>query len=218
MSTSPPSKPRRRLSAEARREVIERSATELFAERGFRLASMDAIAAASGVSVPVLYDHFASKRALHRRLLERHTDELLAVWREHLPGDTPAASRIPRAIDAWAGYVQTHPFAARMFAGASGDHEIDGDAQAVQARGRAALVEILGAEAGARNLADDDTPVAFEMAVELIRAALTGLAVWWREHPDVPREAVVATIMNVLWVGFERTADGERWEPNEERA
>jgi len=206
---------RRRLSAPARREVIERSAARLFAERGYHRVSMETIAAASGISVPVLYDHFASKRALHRRTLERHTDELLALWREHLPGGEPAARRIPRAIEAWAGYVETHPFAARMFAGASGDPELDADVREVQARGRAALVEILGAEPGTENLAGGEDALAFEMGVETIRAALTGLAVWWREHPSVPREQVVATAMNVLWVGFERAAGGERWAPTE---
>lgn len=174
---------------------------------------MDAIGRASGVSVPILYDHFASKRALHRRLLERHTDELLGIWRAHLPGDEPASTRIPRAIEAWAGYVETHPFAARMFQGAPGDPELEEDVRAVNARGRAALVEILGAEPGAPNLAGADDPAAFEMSVELIRAGLTGLAVWWREHPGVPREHVVAAAMNVLWIGFERAAGGERWAP-----
>lgn len=205
--------PRRRLTAEARREVIETAAAELFAERGYHLASMDAIAQASGVSAPVLYDHFDSKRALHRRLLERHTDELLALWRAHLPGDEPAAVRIPRAITAWAAYVETHPFAARMFQGTPGEPALEADFQAVDARGRAALVEILGAEGGATNLAGADYPAAFEMSVELIRSALTGLAVWWRAHPGVAREDVVATAMNVLWLGFERAAGGERWRP-----
>ncbi len=205
--------PRRRLTAEARRELIETAAAALFAQRGYHLASMDAIARASGVSAPVLYDHFASKRALHRRLLERHTDELLALWREHLPGDEPAAVRIPRAIAAWAAYVETHPFAARMFQGTPGDPELEADFREVNARGLAALVEILGAEAGAPNLAGADDPAAFEMSVELIRSGLTGLAVWWSVHPEVPREHVVATAMNVLWIGFERAAGGERWRP-----
>jgi hypothetical protein len=53
--------------------------------------------------------------------------------------------------------------------------------------------------------------LALEMAAEVIRAGLTGLAIWWNEHPEVPRERVVATAVNVLWIGFERVRRGEVW-------
>jgi AcrR family transcriptional regulator len=198
------------MTADARREMIEAAATELFAERGYQGASIDEIARRSGVSAPVVYDHFASKHDLHRRLLERHTDELLDLWREHLPGDAPAEERIARAIAAWAVYVETHPFASQMLF-RDPEPEVKTSVAEVRARGRAALVEIVGAEPGAENLAGAQDAAAFEMAVEMIRSALTGLAVWWREHPQVPREHVVATAMNVLWIGFERIRAGERW-------
>src|SRR5256885_7259133 len=105
---------RKRMAAAERREVIELAATELFAERGYHGASMDEIARRSGVSPPVVYDHFASKQDLHRRLLERHYADLREVWRQHLPGDEPAERRIARAIDARFAYVGTHPYAGRM--------------------------------------------------------------------------------------------------------
>jgi AcrR family transcriptional regulator len=63
---------RKRLTAAARREVIAAAATELFAERGYQRASIEEIARRSGVTPPVVYDHFASKRDLYRDLLERH--------------------------------------------------------------------------------------------------------------------------------------------------
>jgi len=106
---------RTRLTAAERREVIERAATQVFAERGYQGAGMDEIARRSGVTPPVLYDHFDSKLDLHRRLLERTREELLAMWREELGGDEPAEQRVPRALDAWARYVEEHPYAARMY-------------------------------------------------------------------------------------------------------
>ena len=200
------------MSAQARREVIERAATEVFAERGYRGASIDEIARRSGVSAPVVYDHFASKQELHRRLLERHTEDLVGLWYEHLLGDDPPDVRLPRAIDAWARYVEANPFAWQMlFRDTSGDPEAQATLAAVNARGREALVRMLAHEPGAENLAGAQDAEAFEMAVELLRSGLTGLAVWWREHPHVPREHVVATAMNVLWIGFERVRAGERW-------
>jgi hypothetical protein len=51
------------------------------------------------------------------------------------------------------------------------------------------------------------------MAWEIMRAALRGLALWWYEHQHVPREQVVATAMNAVWIGFERMLAGEIWQP-----
>ena len=59
------------MTAEARREVIEQAALEVFAERGYHGASVDEIARRSGVTPPVVYDHFESKQALHRHMLEQ---------------------------------------------------------------------------------------------------------------------------------------------------
>jgi AcrR family transcriptional regulator len=200
---------RKRLSAAERREVIERAAMELFAERGFHGASMDEIARRSSVTPPVVYDHFASKLDLHRRLLERTRDELLAMWRENLGGDAPAEERIPRALDAWARYVEGHPYAPRIFFfDTTGDPEAMAIHREVQGQARAALAGILGAEPGSANIAGADEE-SLEMAAEVLRGGLAGLAIWWSEHPDVPRERIVTTALNAVWIGLERVARGE---------
>src|SRR3954470_20805321 len=59
-----------RLPAEQRRTQLLAVAVEIFAERGFHATSMDDIADAAGVTKPVLYQHFPSKRALYRELLD----------------------------------------------------------------------------------------------------------------------------------------------------
>jgi AcrR family transcriptional regulator len=193
--------------------VIEVAATEVFAAKGYRGASMGAISRRAGVTPPVLYDHFASKQDLHRRLLERTRDELLEMWREHLFGDEPAEVRIPRALDAWSRYVESHPYAARMFfREATGEPETAAVHAEIQAQARAALGLILGREEGAEKIAGSADPLALEMAAEVMRAGLTGLAVWWLDHPDVPREQIVSTAINVVWIGFERVRRGEGWQ------
>jgi AcrR family transcriptional regulator len=201
------------MPAAERREVIVRVGTEVFAERGYDGASIDEIARRAGVSAPVVYDHFASKQDLYERLLERTRDELLEVWREHLFTDEPAEVRIPRAIAAWAEYVEGHRYASRMyFRDATGIPAVQAFHRAVHAQGRAALGTILGRERGAANtanIAGAADAEALEMAAEVMRAGLAGLAIWWGEHPHVPRERVVTTAVNVLWVGFERVRAGE---------
>jgi AcrR family transcriptional regulator len=203
---------RTRLTAAERREVIERAATQVFAERGYQGAGMDEIARRSGVTPPVLYDHFDSKLDLHRRLLERTREELLAMWREELGGDEPAEQRVPRALDAWARYVEEHPFAARMyFQDPSGDPEVRAAHAEVTGSARAALGAILGEQPGGAEIAGADE-LSLEMAAEVWRSGLTGLAIWWLDHPDVPRERIVQTAINAVWIGFERVRRGEAWE------
>jgi AcrR family transcriptional regulator len=186
-----------------RREVIERVATEVFAQRGYAGASIDEIARRAGVSAPVIYDHFSSKRELHERLLERTRDELLAMWTTALAGSESAAVRIPRSIEAWAAYVEEHPFAARMyFRESSGDPEVEAAHRRIHDQARSALAAIVGALPGAEAFGGS-----LEMAAEIMRSGLTGLAVWWSDHPEVPRAEIVRTAIAVLWTGFERVAD-----------
>lgn len=195
--------PRRRLSAVARRELIEQAATRVFAEHGYAGASIDEIARRSEVSPPVVYDHFASKLDLFTRLLERTRDELLAMWVSTLAGDDATDVRIRRAFDTWARYVEQNRFASRMyFQEATGDPQARAAHRAIQAQGRAALAVILGREPAAARIGD--AAESLEMAAETIRAGLAGLAIWWDEHPHIGRERIVETAMNVLWTGFER--------------
>jgi AcrR family transcriptional regulator len=201
---------RKRLTAGERRELIEQAATHVFAARGYRGASIDEIARQAGVSAPVLYDHFASKLDLYRRLLERTRNELLEMWREHLFGEEPAEVRLPRALDAWARYVEAHRDATRMFfREATGDPDAELAHREVQSQARVALGVLLAREPGAERLAGSAEQEALEMAAEILRAGLTGLALWWHEHPHVTRDQIVRTAINVLWVGFERARRGE---------
>ena len=59
-----------RLPALARREQILHVALDVFASSGFHGASMNDIAEAAGVTKPVLYQHFDSKRDLYKALLD----------------------------------------------------------------------------------------------------------------------------------------------------
>jgi AcrR family transcriptional regulator len=208
-SDTPSQRSRKRLTAEARREVIERAAAEVFAERGYHGASIDEICRRAGVTPPVLYDHFASKLELHTRLLERTRDELLQLWRESLAGEDPVEERVPRAVEAWAAYVQEHPYVPRLFfLETTGDPEVDAIHREIRAQATTDLGVIVGREAG---LSGPGERLANEMAAEVVRAGLAGLAVWWNHHPEVSREQIVDTAINVLWIGLERVRRGEVW-------
>jgi AcrR family transcriptional regulator len=204
--------PRRRLSAVERRALIEATATGLFAERGYRGASIEEIARHSGVTPPVVYDHFDSKLDLYRGLLESHFAELREVWRQGLGTEGSAAARTGRSVDAWFAYVEGHPAVARMlFREGGGDPAAEAAHAEVAARSSAAVMSLFAAEPGSGNLAGALDREGIEMAWVIFRGILQGLALWWVDRPDVPRERVVATAMNALWLGLERVSGGETW-------
>ena len=66
-----------RLPANARREQILDVALEVFATHGFHGSSMNDVADAVGVTKPVLYQHFDSKRDLYQALIDEVGNRLL---------------------------------------------------------------------------------------------------------------------------------------------
>jgi AcrR family transcriptional regulator len=80
----------RRLTAEQRRKQLFVVALELFAQRGYRATTMDDIAEAAGVTKPLLYQHFSSKRALYLELVDTVArDLLMAIGRAVLQAEGP---------------------------------------------------------------------------------------------------------------------------------
>ena len=184
------------MTADQRRELIETVATELFAEHGYHGCGVEQIAGRAGVSVPVLYDHFPSKTELYRRLLEKHFADLRAIWGAHAPrlGDS-RGRQLAAALDAWFAYVEAHPYAGRMlFRDTTGDPHIERAHKEIQTQSREALLPLIPL----RDRVD------VELAWEVLRGVLQGLALWWYEHPGVPRAKVVKAALDAVWTGYER--------------
>jgi AcrR family transcriptional regulator len=75
--TAAPRKRAAHLGPERRRPIVLDTAYKLFLENGFERTSMDAIAAAAGVSKPVVYDCFPSKDELFTAMLDREEERIL---------------------------------------------------------------------------------------------------------------------------------------------
>ncbi|ASF06120.1 putative TetR family transcriptional regulator [Nocardia brasiliensis NBRC 14402] len=90
---------RRRLSPDARRQVLLDAGARLFAERAYDAVLMEDVAAAAGVSRALLYRHFPSKRELFAGVYEQAANQLLV--------DTPLDSGAPLAEQLAAG-LTTH--------------------------------------------------------------------------------------------------------------
>src|SRR3954451_21282545 len=64
-----------RMSSEDRRAHILDTACKLFAEKGFRGTTTRELAASVGVTEPVLYEHFKTKRDLYAAIIESKAHE-----------------------------------------------------------------------------------------------------------------------------------------------
>lgn len=82
-----PTATRTRLPRAERMEQTVAAAHALFAERGYAAVTMDGVAAAVGVTKPLLYNYFGNKEQLYLACLERAGDALVATLVEAV-GDT----------------------------------------------------------------------------------------------------------------------------------
>jgi AcrR family transcriptional regulator len=87
--------PKTRLSSEDRRASIVDAACKLFAEKGFRGTTTRELAAAVGVTEPVLYEHFKTKRDLYTAIIETKAkqgiDSVRALSEKYAGSDDDAA-------------------------------------------------------------------------------------------------------------------------------
>lgn len=210
MSGSTP--PRTRLPADERRARVLTAAAAEFASRGYDGSSLRAIAAGAGVTTPVIYDHFGSKAELYAAVAEQQATALNASWTAPA-GDTPR-ELVAATFESIFGWIETHPEGWRIiFADPPKDAAVAAALRAGQVEASAALTRIFG------ELPDLDLPAGLEPVLahgayaEMAKTAVNGLAAWWWEHRDVPRETVIEIATNLMWRGL---ADMTRTPPDEE--
>lgn len=192
---------RPRLTADQRREQLLEVAGERFATVGFHALSMEAIAEAAGVSKPVLYQHFPSKRALYLALVDDAVGEMQQRVTQALEGTTDNSQRVQGAVRAFFDFVEDQRFRLLFLTSDAADPEIaalvDGARQGVAE----SVAKLIAADAGL-SLA----------SAELLATGIRGMAIegaqWWVEQPDVDKEAAVQLLARLLWrglAGFERS-------------
>src|SRR6202046_4465692 len=91
----------RRLTAGQRRRQLVSVALELFARRGYRAPTMDDIAEAAGVTKPLVYQHFSSKRALYLELVNSIAEELLVAVRTRVERDRGPRQQVEMGFAAY---------------------------------------------------------------------------------------------------------------------
>ena len=112
-----PSAPR--LAPDERRRQLLDVACGEFAERGFHATSMDDLALAAGVTKPVFYQHFESKRALFIAVLDDVGGRLLDVLTAATASVETGRARVEQGFSAYFRFVESDRAAFRLLFGAS---------------------------------------------------------------------------------------------------
>jgi AcrR family transcriptional regulator len=94
-----------RLTATARREQLLDVAVEVFARAGYHETSMNDVAEAAGVTKPVLYQHFESKRELYQALLDEVGARMLGAIVEATSGTTDGKTQTELGFQAYFRWV-----------------------------------------------------------------------------------------------------------------
>jgi AcrR family transcriptional regulator len=182
-------RPRQRLPVAERRAVLVDAAGRLFGERGYEATRLDEIAAAAGVTKPIVYRHFDSKRDLYLALLDRHRADL-GGFVAAMPATGSTEERLRTVLDVWLDYVEARSYAWKMlFRDTGGGPEIAGRRREVHARARAVLVDVI------RSLATTPVPRReLEPLAELMSMGMAALVLWWIEDAAVSRAAVLDSL------------------------
>jgi len=139
-----------RLTAPARREQILDVALEVFATTGFHSTSMNEVAEAAGVTKPVLYQHFDSKRALYQALLDEVGSRLLGNIAKAVAGATDGKSQTELGFRAYFRWVaEDHDAFLLLFgSGSRRDDEFATAVRRITAEAADAIAPLIAVEIG----------------------------------------------------------------------
>ena len=186
-----------RLPAPRRKEQLLDVAIEVFADRGFHLTSMNDVADAAGVTKPVLYQHFPSKRALYLELLRAVGNQLM----DAIAGATQRAAgprqQVEDGLRAYFTFVADHPPAYRLIfgGGTRRDAEFAEEASRVERSMAGVIAELITVE----GLAEHDRL--------LFAHGIVGLAEgtsrhWINDSLDLDPGDVAVRVADLAWRGL----------------
>ncbi len=184
-----------RLRASERRTQLLEVAGALFAQHGYHGLSMEALADAAGVSKPVLYQHFPSKRDLYLALVADAVDELEGQVRAALEGTTENKTRVAGAIGAYFDFVEDTRFRLVFTTAELGDETVRQAVDVAFRRVAEQIASLIAEDAGL----DQD-------AALFLSAALRGLAAEgardWLERSDMSKDEAVRLLSRLAWRGL----------------
>jgi AcrR family transcriptional regulator len=170
---------RRRMGVEERRQQLIGVALELFSHRSPDDVSIDEIAAAAGISRPLVYHYFPGKQSLYEAALRRAADELAARFQE--PREGPLGARLLRVMGRFFDFVDEHgPGFSALMRGGPAVGSSTANAMIDEVR-QAARDQIL------RHLGIDRPSARLELVVRSWVSLAESTALIWLDGRRVPR-------------------------------
>lgn len=167
----------------------------MFAEFGYHGVSMEQLADAAGVSKPVLYQHFYSKRELYLAVVRDAVTEMEAQVRKALEGTQDNRARVEGAISAYFDFIEDRRFHLLFGASDLADDVVRSEVDGATTRVTEQVGALIAEDAGLSQ------PGAYFLASAVRGLAMDG-ARWWAEHPIVPREEAVRLLARLVWRGL----------------
>ena len=174
-----------RLAPDDRRRQLLDRAVELFAEHGYDELSMAAFARAAGISKPLLYHYFRSKRALFEAALAQAAEEHMA--RIAPDPDRPAGEQLMASLEAYLDWIETNPGAYAKLMRSAGIPEARELIDRVREESTRTIVEGLG----------DDRPVV-RAAVRGWLWSMDGVCLSWVADDTLTKDEVRGLLLGLL--------------------
>jgi AcrR family transcriptional regulator len=196
---------RSRLTPEDRRAVILAAARTVFADAGYDRASMRAVAAAAGITTPVLYDHFASKAGLYAALVEVEADALIATWEregENVP-DGSVEQLFRQTIGTIFDWVSANEAGWRIiFLDSPSDPAVAEAHRRRQERATAVLAAQFARVPTLHLSVALERERAEGFLAEAAKWTVNAIAAWWWSNRDLTRDQLVELTADLLWRGL----------------
>jgi AcrR family transcriptional regulator len=157
----------------------------IFGARGFRGASMDEIAEASGITKALLYQYFGSKEGLYEACVERARARLFDRLEREAAEAPDARARLRAVVTAYFDYLDEQRDSWWLL---YGDASMD-SVNEMRKQNAEVIAGLIGRDvrAAGGKLCDDDV----EMLGHLIVGSGEQVARWWLEHPELPKERTI---------------------------
>jgi AcrR family transcriptional regulator len=188
--------------------MIFDAAAEVFARRGYDGARLEEIAAAAGVSKALIYEHFDGKHELYAQIRRRGSDESFGIALAAVASETESKRRLEAGLGAFMDFVADQPNVWRVVQQEISDPDIVELDQRRQVRGERAIAELLAQDEDIREQNLD--PAQIELFAVMINGAMVRAADWWIAHLSTPRDVVLESLIDFVWLGMDRIASGDR--------
>lgn len=186
-----------RLPAARRRKQLLEVALEVFGERGFHPTSMNDVAEAAGVTKPVLYQHFRSKRDLYREVLTEVGAELLDAITKATAAASSPHEQVELGFIAYFRFVAANEAAFRVLFGGGTRRDEEFATQVAEVEGAiaeaiATLIDVEGLDAAQRR----------QLAHGLVGLAEGTSRLWMAEGAQQPAEDLARLVADLAWRGL----------------